>query len=500
VFNHDIGAACFSMALMLTNGVMFIIKINMYLNINKMKTNLKKASLLLTGILVGSKLLAQAQTPVDTTRASTDYVKPFSGTDAFRTWSIGVNGGLMTPYTIFGSNRKQDFTHPEVQFGYGAYIKDQILPSFGISANFLAGKLEGQNSQPDVNGNSLYASYSTKLHYSASLNAEYDLANINWHVKHMGVQPYFTMGFGTMNYTPVLTGTNGVVGNFKTDNNGSINEVFLPVGVGFKFNVAPGINIDLGYQVNFVYSDNADGYNYGANDDRFSYAHLGLEFALGKASKPQLSTHNPVNSMREEYLWENRNTKNTLQAEIDAEKAKNDQLRNDLNTTNANLAKFTTDSDGDGVPDFYDKCPNTPAGTKVDGSGCPLPVAKPDVKVYVTEQDKEVVKEAIRNLEFDFGKATIREHSFLSLDKVAQLLIDKKFHLKLAGYTDNVGSVSANLRLSKNRAEAIKTYLVNKGADASLIAAEGYGKSSPIASNKTAKGRQINRRVEFSLY
>jgi len=465
-----------------------------------MKTNLKKATLLLTGILVGGKLLAQTQAPVDTTRASSDYVKPFSGSGAFRTWSIGVNGGLLTPYTIFGSNRNQDFTHPQVQFGYGANIKDQILPSFGISASFLAGKLEGQNSQP-VNGNSLYASYSTKLNYSAAINAEYDLANINWHYKNMGILPYFSVGFGTMNYKPVLTGTDGSVGNFKTDNSsGDINEVFLPLGVGFKFNVAPGVNIDLGYQVNFVYSDNVDGYNYGGNNDRFSYAHLGLEFALGKASKPQLATHNPVNSMREEYLWENRNTKNTLQAEIDAEKAQNDQLRNDLNTTNANLAKFTTDSDGDGVPDFYDKCPNTPAGTKVDGSGCPLPVVKPDVKVYVTEQDREVVKEAIRNLEFDFGKATIRAHSDASLDKVAQLLMDKKFHLKLAGYTDSVGSVAANLRLSKDRAQAIKDYLISKGADESLITAEGYGKAHPIASNRTAKGRQINRRVEFSLY
>jgi OOP family OmpA-OmpF porin len=303
-----------------------------------------------------------------------------------------------------------------------------------------------------------------------------------------------------MGYTPTVTNADGTTQHFKTDNSsGSIKEAYLPVGVGLKFNVGDGIAIDLGYDVNFVYSDNFDGYKIGGND-RFSYAHAGLEFSLGSRSKPQLATHNPVASMQHEYMWENEHTRNTLQGEIDAEKAKNDQLRNDLNTTNANLAKFTTDSDGDGVPDFYDKCPNTPAGTKVDGSGCPLPVAKPDVKVYVTEQDRAVVKEAIRNLEFDFGKATIRAHSFPSLDKVAQLLIDKKFHLKLAGYTDNVGSIKANLTLSKNRAESIKTYLVGKGADESLITAVGFGKSHPIATNKTAKGRQINRRVEFSLY
>ena len=462
-----------------------------------MKSNFKKASLLLTGILVGGRLLAQT---ADSSKTTTDYVKPFSGDGAFRTWSIGVNGGLLTPYTIFGSNSKSDYTKPKSEFGYGAYIKNQITPAVGIQANFLAGKLEGSNGQPDAFGNSVVSSYSTKLHYSASLSANITVGNISWKDNKSAIQPYFTAGAGTMNYTPVVTYANGTTSNFKTDGSGSINEMFLPVGVGLKFNVAPGVNIDLGYQVNFVYSDNVDGYKYGQGNDKFSYAHAGLEFALGGRSKPQLATHNPVSSMRQEYLWENQNTKSLLQGEIDAEKAKNDQLRNDLNATNANLAKFTADSDGDGVPDFYDKCPNTPAGTKVDGSGCPLPVAKPDVKVYVTEEDRKVVREAVRNLEFDFGKATIRAHSDESLNKLAQLMVAKGFSLKLAGYTDSVGSIEANLKLSRDRAESVKTYLSTQGVQPGKIQAEGYGKAHPIATNKTAKGRQLNRRVEFSLY
>ncbi len=464
-----------------------------------MKSTLKKTTLLLTGILVGGKLFAQ--TP-DSAHISTDYVKPFSDNNAFRTWSIGVDGGVLTTNTAFGSNRKQDFTSPNGNLGYGFYIKDQIIPALGIQADFLAGKLTGDHSQvlPST-GLALYESFSTKIHYSASLSANITLGNITWHQNKSAIQPYITIGAGTMNYTPVLTYADGTVSNFKTDNNGAINELFVPAGFGLKFDLAPGLNLDLGYQVNFVYSDNIDGYNFGSTNDKFSYAHAGLEFALGKRSKPQLATHNPVSSMRDEYLWENRHTRDQLQSEIDAQKAQNAQLQNELNTTNANLAKFTTDSDGDGVPDIFDKCPNTPVGTKVDGSGCPLPVAKPaETKVYVTEEDRRVVNEAVKNLEFDFGKATIREHSFASLDQLAQLLINKKFNLKLAGYTDNVGSVRANLKLSRDRAEAIKTYLVSKGADESLIHAEGYGKSNPIATNRTAAGRQQNRRVEFSLY
>jgi OOP family OmpA-OmpF porin len=461
-----------------------------------MKSNLKKASLLLTGLLAGGQLFAQT---TDTTKASTDYVKPFSGDNAFNTWSIGVSGGILTPYTVFGSNRKQDFTSPKAQLGYGAYVKKQILPSFGLQLDFFRGKLQGENSQPLPDGSTPFSKYSTQLQYAASLSGNFTLANINWHYKSTGIQPYFTAGGGFMGYKPVFTRTTGETTNFKIDNDGNIHEFFVPVGLGVKLNVAPGINIDLGYQVNFVYSDNIDGYNYGSNNDRFSYAHAGLEFALGKKSKPQLATHNPVSSMRTEYMMENQNTKNQLQSEIDAQKAQNDQLKTDLATTNANLAKFTTDSDGDGVPDFYDKCPNTPAGTKVDGSGCPLPVAK-DVKVYVTEEDRKVVKEAIKNLEFDFGKATIRAHSYPSLNRVADLLVAKNFSLKLAGHTDNVGSNDANLKLSKARAESIRSFLVSKGVNASRIEATGYGETQPIASNKTARGRQQNRRVEFTLF
>ena len=463
-----------------------------------MKSTLKRASMLLTGVLVGGRLLAQSP---DSGRMATNYVKPFSGNSAFRTWSIGASAGVLTTNTIFGSNNKQDFTSPTGELGYGAYIKDQIIPALGIQADFLAGKLSAENSHALDAGNSLYQSFSTKLHYSASLSANITLGNITWHTHKSAIQPYVTIGAGTMNYTPVLTFADGSVANAKTTGDGSINEIFVPAGFGLKFDIAPGVNLDLGYQVNFVYSDNVDGYKYGPGNDKFAYAHAGLEFALGKRSKPQLETHNPVSSMRDEYMWENMRTREQLQSQIDAQRAQNAQLQNELNTTNANLAKFTTDSDGDGVPDIFDKCPNTPAGTKVDGSGCPLPVAKPaETKVYITEEDKRVVNEAVKDLEFDFGKATIREHSFTSLDQLAQLLVNKKLNLKLAGYTDNIGSVKANLILSRDRANAIKTYLVSKGADESLIHAEGYGKSNPIATNRTDAGRQQNRRVEFSLY
>lgn len=457
-----------------------------------MKLNFKKSTLLLSGLLAGGSLFAQTTDSVSTK----NYVKPFSHSGAFRTWSIGINAGVLTPYSIFKS--KEDFTSPNAEWGYGGYIKDQILPGFGLQADFFRGHVQGTDAQPITP----YTKFRTNLNYAVDLSANITLANINWRNKKGAIQPYLTVGGGIMGYQPYLyTATTGASA-YRTDGK-NIMEAYIPLGLGFKINLGSGVNLDLGYQVNFVNSDNFDGYTYGTTFDKFSYAHAGLEFALGKHSKPQLATYNPVNSMRTEYLLKEQE----LQNAVDAERARNEQLKSQLDmtnsnlaTTNANLAKLTADSDGDGVPDLFDKCPNTPSGVKVDGSGCPLPANKPDVKVYVTEEDRKVVKEAIKNLEFDLGKATIREKSFPSLDRVAKLLVDKNFSLKLAGHTDNVGSDALNMKLSKDRAESIKTYLVDKGANASRIEATGYGETQPIATNKTAAGRQQNRRVEFTLF
>ncbi|WP_454802626.1 OmpA family protein [Mucilaginibacter phyllosphaerae] len=452
-----------------------------------MKTNLKKVTLLLTGLMAGSTLFAQT----DSVNTS-NYVKPFSG-GPVRTWSIGVHGGLLTPFTIFGANGRQDYRQPQSEIGYGGYIKKQFSPTFALQADFLRGQVSGTRAQDGVGTPN---SFNTKLDWSGALSANVTLGNISWFHSKSSIQPYLTAGAGYMGYKTTITDATGTRPYANGAGENSINEWFVPVGLGFKVNLGPSVNLDLGYQVNFVQSDNFDGYNAGNTNDRFSYAHVGLEFLLGSSKTPAMATYNPVNSMRTEYVWQNAQTKAMLQAQIDAEKAKNDQLRNDLNTTNATVAKLTIDSDGDGVLDINDKCPNTPSGTKVDGSGCPL--AKP--VVVITEEDRRVVKDAIKNLEFDLGKATIREKSYPSLDRVARLLVDKNFSLKLAGHTDNTGSKDLNMRLSKDRAEAIKTYLVDKGANASRIEATGYGQLQPIATNKTAAGRQQNRRVEFTLY
>ncbi|MGZ8559689.1 MAG: OmpA family protein [Chitinophagaceae bacterium] len=147
------------------------------------------------------------------------------------------------------------------------------------------------------------------------------------------------------------------------------------------------------------------------------------------------------------------------------------------------------DTDGDGVPDPDDKCP-TLAGPR-ENQGCP------EIKEEVVKR----VNYAAQNIYFATGKATLLAKSFKGLNEVALLLKDDP-GLKLAidGHTDNVGADNFNQKLSENRAEAVKNYLVKKGGvDESRLVSAGHGEAMPVADNKSAAGRQKNRRVELKL-
>ena len=161
------------------------------------------------------------------------------------------------------------------------------------------------------------------------------------------------------------------------------------------------------------------------------------------------------------------------------------------------------DSDKDGVLDKDDKCP-TVFGI-VANNGCPEEVKKvePIVEPVKTEIKEEVIKKIndfSKTILFDTGKISIKAESFASLDGIVSVLNEyTNANFKIEGHTDNAGKPASNLKLSKGRALAVKQYLTDKGIRADRLTSEGYGSKKPIASNKTAKGKNLNRRVEVNL-
>jgi OOP family OmpA-OmpF porin len=177
------------------------------------------------------------------------------------------------------------------------------------------------------------------------------------------------------------------------------------------------------------------------------------------------------------------------------------------------------DADGDGVTDADDKCPGTPAGVKVDATGCPLDRDGDGVPDYqdrcpdragpasnkgcpeIKAEDKKVLNEATKYINFDFNKATLKPSSYPKLEEMVRILNDyPDYSLSIAGHTDSKGSDDFNLGLSYERAASARAYLLSKGIKAERIEARGYGETKPIADNATAAGQALNRRVDFDPF
>ena len=188
------------------------------------------------------------------------------------------------------------------------------------------------------------------------------------------------------------------------------------------------------------------------------------------------------------------------------------------------------DSDGDGVVDGKDKCPATPAGRKVNADGCELdsdgdgivdgedkcptvyaktadgcpppaaavaPVAEPaPAPAPVPAPVPKTLK--LEGVNFDYDQAVVRQQDFAVLDQAAATLKEwGEVKVEVAGHTDSRGADGYNMKLSQRRAEAVRSYMIDKGVSADRLTAKGYGESRPVADNGTEDGRFQNRRVEL---
>ncbi|MFZ5444553.1 MAG: OmpA family protein [Myxococcota bacterium] len=151
------------------------------------------------------------------------------------------------------------------------------------------------------------------------------------------------------------------------------------------------------------------------------------------------------------------------------------------------------DRDGDGTTDPFDNCPDEPGPP--NNAGCP----KEQPQKVVIRKDRLEILEVIF---FEFDKAIIKPESFGLLEQVAKVLNGhpELVHVRIEGHTDRVGSASYNRELSLARANAVKTFLVERGQVAGeRLSTRGFGFDRPIASNDDEAGRAQNRRVEFLI-
>ncbi len=175
------------------------------------------------------------------------------------------------------------------------------------------------------------------------------------------------------------------------------------------------------------------------------------------------------------------------------------------------------DTDGDGIADKDDKCPEV-AGPR-ENQGCPWPDTDgdgvldkddlcPEVKgtaanrgcPEVTEEVMKKLNEYARTILFNSGKATFKEETMPVLRNMERIFKEyPQARFSIEGHTDSDGSNALNQTLSENRAAAVRNFLIENGIAADRLISTGFGETKPIASNKTAKGKAQNRRVEVKL-
>jgi len=209
-----------------------------------------------------------------------------------------------------------------------------------------------------------------------------------------------------------------------------------------------------------------------------------------------------------------------------------DQYASDVNLMSLSLlAKFVikskrlaklfkaSDRDNDGVPDDQDMCPDTPRFSVLNISGCPdqevegqtpgeaqtlvaeeSPLLQQEMNSEFIAAKNEIAELDLSSINFNRSSAELSETAMIVLDLLADTMLEyQAVKVQIKVHTSDIGDAEENLQLSVKRANVIKKYMTEQGLKRSRIAAEGYGDTKPIASNKTSKGRARNRRVEVKV-
>jgi OOP family OmpA-OmpF porin len=336
------------------------------------------------------------------------------------------------------------------EVGYALALGYRFNKAMGVEVNYGRTSTETEKGLPAYNGIDVRDSRLT-LDYYYAFNSEGMFS------------PYVLLGGGQQNFkVKVLPTDDGTIGN-------------AALGAFVRFNEYVALRAEA-----------RDVYNF-SNENNDVLALIGVEFsgADGGSSKGYSAEPAPQEKPVEELAA----------APVAA------------------VVAAPVDSDGDGVADAQDSCPNTPAGVSVDASGCPLdtdkdgvpdsadkcPTTAPGVVVDADGCDK-VLTETINkelHVNFDSGKTVVKDEYKAEIGEVAALL--KQYpgtSAEIQGHTDASGKKASNDKLSQDRADAVKAVLVKDfGVDASRVTAKGYGSSQPVADNKTAEGKAKNRRV-----
>ncbi|MBP6335228.1 MAG: OmpA family protein [Bacteroidia bacterium] len=473
----------------------------------------------------------EVKTSTETTQSAAVSLKSGNMPKAnkFRTWDIGIHGGLMIPNTDITTT---DFNAPNLitQIGYGLSITKFLSHSFAIQGQVMRGSLKGD--EENTGSNSKY-NFESTIDYAASIHAFYQFGNVSFLKRNPNIAFYAYVGVGFMNFTPsVYRDESNVSHNYYVQNNlidstvdySNTTEMVFPVGAGIKYRIAKPLSLHLEYSLRLSNTDKVDGwYRLLSENDNFTYINLGLTYHIGTKDKP-IQWVNPMQTIYAD-LYDMKDRVDMLSGDKDQDgvadmfdrepdtpegvKVYGDGTAVDADgdgvpdwkdvepfspkSSQVDAAGREIDSDGDGIPDSRDIEPNTPKGSLVTGVGVAIPTG-PSTKGGAASI--LATNGYLPSIFFDLNSAVIDKKYDETLASIALVMrSNPDISFEITGNCDSRASSDYNIKLGKRRAESVKNHLIKKyNIDASRLVITSLGKNDPIT-----KDHPMNRRVDFKV-
>jgi len=377
----------------------------------------------------------------------------------------------------------------------------------GLAIHFFKGLKKHIDFAGTVAGSFVNYSFPNKTFSNDGFLLELDAsAHFKMTTERFWLQPYISAGIGAYKYRIYYGG-------------------FIPLGLGLKINIFDEAAV-------FVQSN----YRVPVNPDNGAYHFFnsfGVAGIIGKKREPVVIAPPPVPQAPKDTdgdgITDDLDKCPTVPGvakyegcpvpDTDKDGINDD---NDKCPTVAGLAKYegcpVPDTDKDGMNDEEDKCPELAGVARYEG--CPVPdtdkdgindeedkcptvpgIASQQGCPEITAEVTRKINYAAQNVYFATASTKLLSKSFAPLNEVVKILTDNpSLRLRIEGHTDSQGADDYNMKLSDGRAGSVKSYLVSKGIDESRLESEGFGESQPVADNKTAAGRQKNRRVVMKVF
>ena len=406
-------------------------------------------------------------------------------------WSLNIGAGSTASFGDMKAGTFFPVTNQylnERKLGLNIGASKQITSKIALQGSFIFGQLGGGkiSTDPKTKEKDFKAAGSneTKVNlFDLTVDASYNLTNnffpsATWTHK-FAINAY--LGLGLISYNGKRTYINGgaeypKTATYNSSSSSVATSLIIPIGARFNYNLTKKFDIGLDFSMRNVLSDKLDGYDKpGSRYDSYSYSAFNVVYKLGNTEKEQIQWIEPEERMVAEGLVPDMTKYDEKLKEVD-------QKLEELNQKNAEVDKKLIELDRK----------NQELNNKIEQISKLSETVSKSKETNVTE---------FFAIEFENSSAVLKKGSLKELKLLAEVLSQNpKCDLKVDGHTDGAGSAALNFKLSQQRANAVKDYLVKTGvANAVRIKTEAYGEQKPVADNTTEEGKAKNRRVELTV-